>query len=198
MNPPNLPDDLHETADQAPFGLSEDELQELREQEAEENALAADEAEHLRAELEEVKLERDDVKTQLLRSYADLQNFRRMSQQRIQDTRRDATEDVLRSLLPVLDNFERSLIAIQTGADVQSVTQGVTMVQRQMVSSLEQFELKRMIVVGERFDPERHEAVTTWDSPDHEDGVITDVIEPGYMIGDRILRPAKVRVVRKG
>lgn len=183
--------------DEAPFDdLTEEELAELAAEEALQQEEAVDELDRTQEELEKLKLERDDLKNQLLRSYADLQNFRRISQQRLVDARREAQEEVLKSLLPTLDNFERSLIALEKGADVDSVIQGIAMVGKVLMNGLEGFDLKRMVVVGQQFDPELHEAIATWVSPDHQDGVITDEIEAGYRIGERVIRPAKVRVVR--
>lgn len=113
---------------------------------------------------------------------------------------RDATRvrDEMRAqlvveLLPVLDNLDRSVAA---GGD-EAVVEGVRMVRSQLVGVLEKYGLERFDVLGEPFDPRQHDAmsVTTVDNP-ALDGVVIDQWEPGYRIGDRLLRPARVVVGR--
>ncbi len=199
-NPVMPPDDFSmETSGAAApeLELDEQELADLVAEEAAERAATENQQDELLEEIERLKLERDDLKNQLLRSFADLQNFRRISTQRLGDTRREVTESVVGSLLPVLDNFERTMQALVTGATLESLQEGVTMIERQLRTALESHELTRVKSVGQPFDPELHEAVATWDSPDHAEGTITDELVPGYRMGDRVIRPAQVRVVRK-
>lgn len=194
------PDDFAseiETGSATEFGLDEQELAELAAEEAAQSGAIDDQQDQLLEEIERLKLERDDLKNQLLRSFADLQNFRKHSSQRLADTRREVAEAVLVSVLPVLDNFERTLKALATGATLESLNEGVTMVERQLRTVLESHELQRMRTIGQVFDPELHEAVETWDSPDHADGTITDEVVPGYQVGGKVVRPAQVRVARK-
>jgi molecular chaperone GrpE len=141
--------------------------------------------------------ERDQIKDQLLRTMADFQNFRK----RVQDEKRmleeRAGERVLTALLPVLDNFERSLAHVEAGADPASVIEGVKAIERQLRTLLESQKLVRIVSVGQPFDPDKHEALATVDSAEHEEGTVVDEIEAGYMLGDRVIRPARVRVTKK-
>lgn len=149
-------------------------------------------------QINDLEIEIENLKQQLLRAYADLQNFRRQSAQRIEEVRLYANEDFMRVLLPTLDNFERTLAALKNGATLESLEEGVTMVYKNLVSNLTQFELTRIPAVGQHFDPLVHEAITTWESPEFENDTITDELEAGYKLKDRVIRPARVRVVRNG
>lgn len=141
--------------------------------------------------------ERDQIKDQLLRTMADFQNFRK----RVQDEKRAleerAGERVLTALLPVLDNFERSLASVEAGADPLSVIEGVKAIERQLRTLLEGQKVVRIASIGQPFDPDKHEALATVDSAEHEEGTVVDEIEAGYMLGDRVIRPARVRVTKK-
>jgi len=145
----------------------------------------------------ELERERNELKDQLLRSLADLPNFRKRAQAEKDDIRRYATEELARNLLPVLDNFERTLAAADAGASQESLREGVQLVDRQLRSALEGVRLTRIHAVGMPFDPERHEAVATVDDPSVPDGTVVDEIEAGYQMAERVIRPARVRVARK-
>lgn len=140
--------------------------------------------------------ELNELKEQLLRTMADFQNFRKRAQQDKLFTQKMATEDLIRDLIPVLDNFDRTVMAAEQGATVESLTEGVRMVHRQMLNVLLQRNLERIKTVGEPFDPEFHEAIATEPSSDVEEGTILFELEPGYRMGDRTIRPARVRVAR--
>jgi molecular chaperone GrpE len=145
----------------------------------------------------ELERERDELKEQLLRSLADLQNLRKRFQQEKEDIRRFATEQLARDLIPVLDNFERTLAAAESGASLESLTEGVKLVDRQLRTALESVRLTRIPSVGVPFDPERHEAIGTVDSTEAEEGSVVEELEAGYQMADRTIRPARVRVARK-
>lgn len=149
---------------------------------------------HLIAELER---ERNELKDQLLRSLADLQNFRKRAQAEKEDIRRYATEELARNLLPVLDNFERTLAAADAGASAESLREGVSLVDRMLRQALESVRLTRIHAVGMPFDPERHEAVAIVDDPELPEGTVVDEVEAGYQMAERVIRPARVRVSRK-
>lgn len=145
----------------------------------------------------ELERERDELKDQLLRSLADLQNFRKRAAAEREDTRRYATEQLVRELLPVLDNFERTLAAAEAGADLAAVVEGVKLVERQLRMALESARVSRIQALGMPFDPERHEAIGTVPDSDEPDGTVVDEIEAGYQMAERVVRPARVRVARK-
>lgn len=148
-------------------------------------------------QIAELTQERDQLREQLLRTFADLQNFRKRSQQQIEDTRRYANEDIMQALIPVLDNFERTMRSLEAGADPEAILQGVNMVERQLRTALEANSLKRMAAVGEVFDPEFHEALGTVETEEFEPNVVVEELEAGYLLFGRVVRPAKVRVAQR-
>lgn len=148
-------------------------------------------------ELAALTKERDEHKEQLLRSMAEFQNFRRRAQTEKEQLRQFAVETLLVELLPVLDNFERTTAALNSGAPIESVTEGVNAVERQLRSVLAGRKLVRIPAKGQAFDPAVHEAVVTEDSLWFEDGTVLEELEPGYQLHDRVIRPAKVKVSRK-
>ncbi len=118
--------------------------------------------------------------------------------------RRDAAQQVeqlrvqaLEALLPVLDNLERSLGAVETTHNLAALLDGMRLVRDQFLGTLAQFGLERVSAVGERFDPRLHDAVALVpvEDPAH-DGVVISELEPAYMYGDKVVRPAKVQVGR--
>lgn len=141
--------------------------------------------------------ERDQMKDQLLRTMADFQNFRKRVLDEKKLTEERANERFLTALLPVLDNFERSLASIESGASLESVAEGIKAIDRQFKSVLDAQKVARIASLGQPFDPDLHEALATVESAEHPDGTIVDEIEAGYRMGDRIIRPARVRVSKK-
>lgn len=140
--------------------------------------------------------ERDQLKDQLLRSLADLKNVRRRHEEDRRAMSLYATEDLVRDLLPVMDNFERTLAALDSGASPEAIAEGVQMVERQLRSALGQRHLVRIESVGKMFDPALHEALAHDEGSDHPAGTITAEIEAGYRMGERVIRPARVRVAK--
>lgn len=140
--------------------------------------------------------ERDQLKDQMLRALADLKNVRRRHEEDRRAMSLYATEDLVRELLPVLDNFERTLQAAESGADLEALTAGIQMVERQLRNALSQRHVVRIEALGQPFDPTYHEAIAHDDDPEIAPGTITAELEAGYRIGDRVLRPARVRVTR--
>lgn len=154
-------------------------------------------SENLEAEIETLKAEQQELQGQLLRTLADMQNMRKRFLQDQEQTKRFATEELVRELLPVLDNFERTIIAAEQGASIDTVLDGVKAVDRQLRTALERQRVTRIKAHGEPFDPDLHEAIATDESHEHEEGTVTGEIEPGYKMGEKVIRPARVRVARK-
>ncbi|MBL8060517.1 MAG: nucleotide exchange factor GrpE [Chthonomonas sp.] len=138
--------------------------------------------------------ERDQLRDQLLRSVADLQTFRRRALADKEEARKYGSQDLAETLLPVLDNFERTILALAAGADADSIMQGVTMIEKQFRSALESANVQRIVSIGEHFDPHLHEAVETVASDDVEPNTVIEVLSPGYRLHDRVIRPARVKV----
>jgi molecular chaperone GrpE len=139
---------------------------------------------------------------QLLRALAESQNARRRAERAGEDARRFAVTDFSRELLSVVDNLARAIrtaeeAKVATGLD-GSLLEGVRATFRQMEGVLGRFGVRRLEAKGAAFDPERHEAIAHLDRPDLPSGRIVDVLEEGYTIHDRLLRPARVAVAGGG
>lgn len=149
------------------------------------------------AQIQKLTEERDNLKDQLLRTVADMQNARKRFQQEAQQTRAYATEELVRELLPVLDNFERTIAAGDSGAAVETLLEGVKAVDRQLRAALERRNITRIKAHGEPFDPDVHEAIATDENHEVPEGTVTGEVEAGYKMAEKVIRPARVRVSKK-
>ena len=163
--------------------------------------VVADDLEALYKEIESLTAERNEAKEQVLRTLADLQNYqrdfqnyRRRNQQEMAQFRLIATEQFVTELLPVLDNFERTIAHVEAGATVDSLISGIKAVEKQLRSALESQSVRRIQSVGQPFDPEVHEALGTEASSEYPDETVVVEIEPGYKMGEKVIRPARVKV----
>ena len=137
------------------------------------------------------------LRDQLLRTAADFDNFRKRARREQDDATRRGRETTVKDLLPVFDNLERAAAHAETGADAKAVSDGIRMVTKQFVDTLDRMGIKRVATVGQPFDPSRHEAIQHLESKEHPAGVIVAEVQAGYAIGDFLVRPAMV-VVSKG
>lgn len=149
------------------------------------------------AERDELRARLDEKAADHLRLLAEFQTFRRRTIQEKEDLRRVATEGLVVNLLPVLDTFERSLAAIEAGADAESVVRGIRMVETQLRMTLGGVGLERVAALGAEFNPEVHEAIAADETTDQPDGTVTGEIEAGYRLAGKVVRPARVRIARK-
>ncbi|WP_437756027.1 nucleotide exchange factor GrpE [Sorangium sp. So ce1389] len=147
--------------------------------------------------LGEVQAEAARVREQLLRTAADFDNFRKRSRREVEEAQRRGRESILKDLLPVFDNLERAASHAESAPDVKSVAEGVRIVAKQFVDTLERMGIKRIAAVGKPFDPTVHEAIQQIESTEHPAGVVIAEVQPGYMLGDYLIRAAMV-VVSKG
>lgn len=151
-------------------------------------ANAADgEAETIRRELEETQ-------QRLLRLQADYDNFRRRTRLEKEEFAKYASLNVVEKLLPVLDNFERALAAGQNAQDLDSFVKGVDMIFRQLTDVLAQEGLEPIQAVGEPFNPEFHQAVMQVESEEHDDNIVVEELQKGYMLKEKVIRPSMVKV----
>ena len=153
--------------------------------------------EFLKTEVEKLGSERKQLEDQVLRTMAEFQNFRKRKEQEADQLRSFATEKLVTSLLPVLDNFERTLEALDKGAPMEKVIEGIKLVDRQFRQILESHNVKRIEAHGQPFDPDVHEAIATEDSHEHPENTVVGEVEPGYRLADKVIRPARVRVSKK-
>lgn len=149
-------------------------------------------------ELAKVRAERDQMQDQLQRTLADLQNMRRRQSADLQEHRRKTLEGLSQELLPVLDNFHAALQFWETAQDeskdATALVEGVRMVQTLLASALERHGLQEVPAEGQDFDPNLHEAVGVDVRAGVPAGRVLKVLQRGYRIGDRVIRPARVLV----
>lgn len=130
-----------------------------------------------------------------LRLYAEFDNYKRRTTKERMELLQTAGKDVITSLLPILDDFERAIKAMENTTDVASVKEGVELIQGKLVSLLAQKGLKPMESVGQAFDADIHEAITNAPAPSPDlKGKVIDEAEKGYMLNDKVIRYAKVIV----
>jgi molecular chaperone GrpE len=159
---------------------------------AEEPAAAQPE---LQSQIDALAQEKAALYDQLLRRQAEFENYRRRVDRERGETHQKARADVLVELLPVLDNFERALASLQTrGADAAGLRHGIELIHRQFKDALTKFGLQPVEALGQTFDPHLHEAVTIEPTDEHKENTVIEEFERGYKLGDRLLRPAKVKV----
>ena len=137
-----------------------------------------------------------DLNDQYLRKAADFENFRkRMSREKLELTE-FANQNLLMDLLPVIDDFERAIKSAETSQDFASFYEGITMIEKQLTSQLEsKWGLKRFESEGEPFDPNRHEALQVEKAAGITDPIVKEDYLKGYLLKDRVLRFAKVKVL---
>ncbi len=152
----------------------------------------------LEAEVEEqekeivgLETERNELKDKYLRLFAEFDNYKRRTAKERVDTLKTASADVLKELLPVLDDFDRA----KTAAGEAGLSEGIQLIHEKLVNSLAKKGLKPMESTGEAFDAEFHEAITEFPAPTPElKGKNVDTVEKGYTLNDKIIRYAKVVV----
>lgn len=138
----------------------------------------------------------DKWKDLAYRSQAELDNFRKRSAREAQETRAYANTDLLRGILPIIDNFEMGLEAARAESEKSMIFMGMSMVQRQIADFLRDMGVTEVEAgPGKAFDPHLHDAVSTEASADHPEGSILRVSRRGFKLKDRLLRPASVIVV---
>jgi molecular chaperone GrpE len=148
-------------------------------------------AESLQQRIAELESENQQLRDKALRAVAEVENIRRRAESERRQTLEYANEQLLRQILPIVDDFERSLESGAQTSDIEAYRKGVELVHSNLQKTLERIGVKRMKTVGEAFDVHLHEAIMRQPSDAPEDTVITDV-EPGYTYHDRVLRHAKV------
>jgi molecular chaperone GrpE len=152
-----------------------------------------DEAAALRAEI-------DDLKNRLLRAVAETENLRRRAEREREETAKFAVTHFARDLLPVADNLRRALDSVPEGAAendaLASFITGVEMTERELLQVFEKHGIKAIHPLGEKFDHNLHQAMFETETDDHPPGAVTQVMQIGYVLKERLLRPAMVGVAK--
>jgi molecular chaperone GrpE len=167
------------------------------------NADKADPAALASAELEALVAENADMRDRLLRTMADMENLRRRTEREKSDTARYAISNFARDVLTVGDNLRRTIEHVPAEAASQdpalkTFLDGVELTERELLQVLERHGVTRIEPLGQRFDPNCHQAMYEVQDPSVPDGTVAAVMQAGYVIGDRCLRPALVAVAKGG
>ncbi len=169
----------------------------LEEEEAEAVEEEIDELTALQQQLEAVQAQADEYLDDLRRERAAFQNYKKRRESERADLRSRAKVDVLVQLFPILDDMERALEAIPEEEAEQPWIEGLAFIQRKLDKALDGLGVVLIEAEpGQAFDPFVHEAVTYEENQDHQEGEIISVVQKGYKHGERVLRPALVRVAR--
>jgi molecular chaperone GrpE len=145
-------------------------------------------------EIEALRKLADENHERYMRAQADFDNFRRRSRLEKEDFAKYASVKLIEQLLPIVDNFERALAASRQAKDLDALLKGIEMTAKQLDQVLEQEGLKAIETVGEPFNPEFHQAIMQVESEAHEEGIIVEEIQKGYILKDKVIRPAMVKV----
>ncbi len=151
--------------------------------------------------LQRLMKENEELKDRALRAAAEMENLRRRTARDVQDARAYAIANFARDMLSVSDNLRRALDAIPADAGdgaIKALAEGVEMTERTMLSTLERHGVKKLAPEGEKFDPNFHQAMFEIPDPGVPAGTVLQVVQPGYSIGERVLRPAMVGVSTGG
>jgi molecular chaperone GrpE len=181
-------------------GTEEDvfEGSESAENNIEETSVSDDPLEILKTELQTAQLAAVEARQDMLRMQADMDNLRKRLMRENEKVRRRTLERFMGDLLPVRDSLERGLeAAADPAATVEALSEGKQLIMKMLSKAMGDHGLQTIDPVGEAFDPEKHEAMTMMTSDQHDENTVIDVLEKGYQLHDRLIRPAKVVVSRK-
>jgi molecular chaperone GrpE len=193
-----MPDDKTDPAEP-----NEDQAKPADSLKAEAQSAEADPGRQLGADLDGLLAENAEMRDRLLRTLADMENLRRRTEREKSDTARYAISSFARDVLTVGDNLKRTIDHVPADAAAQdpalkSFLEGVELTERELLNVLERHGVTRIEPLGQRFDPNCHQAMYEVQNADVPEGTVVDVMQSGYVIGDRCLRPALVAVAKGG
>ncbi|HLN09846.1 MAG TPA: nucleotide exchange factor GrpE [Xanthobacteraceae bacterium] len=155
-------------------------------------------------EAAQARQEAADYKDRLLRALAEMENLRRRTEREVADARSYGIANFARELLAVADNMRRALDAVGSelrttaGPGLLAFLDGVELTERELLKALEKHGVTKLEPLGQRFDPNLHQAMYEVPDPSVANGTVVQVVQPGYRIGERVLRPAMVAVAKGG
>ncbi len=156
--------------------------------------IAQDPADPLRKQLEEAQAQAQDHWDKLLRTKAEMENLRKRSARDLENAHKYALEQFMQELLPVKDSLEMGIDAAQGEVSVEQLREGSEMILRMFAQAIQKYGVSEINPLGERFNPEYHQAVSLQPKADVEPNTVTAVMQKGYRLNDRLLRPAMVVV----
>ncbi|MBO4739169.1 MAG: nucleotide exchange factor GrpE [Bacteroidales bacterium] len=153
--------------------------------------------EELEAELEKIQAEKAEFQDKFVRLYSEFDNYRKRVNKEKLDLLSTASEKVIVSLLPIIDDFERAINANEKAEDLTSVKEGFNLIYTKLIQLLKKYDVEEIVSQGEPFNTDFHEAVTHFPTDKEEDkGKVIDVTEKGYKMKDKVIRFAKVVVAQ--
>lgn len=152
------------------------------------------ETENLQAQVKKLQEEKEQLFGQLQRVSADYANFQKRSPKQIADSVAYEKEKIIKSILPVLDNFEHTLQNADSTEDKQVVIDGVRIIYTQMLDVLKSHNVEQIKAAGEQFDPSLHQAMMQQEDSEKQQGIILEEFQKGYTLNGRVIRPSKVIV----
>lgn len=167
---------------------SQDNLQEENSEDTEVDIDPKDE------EIQQLKNNVQEEEEKYLRLYAEFENYKRRIQKENQTMKAYKAQDVLNDILPTIDNIERALQIEGEDEQFKSLQKGVEMVYESLLNALKNNGLEKIEAEGQQFDPNIHQAVVQDDNPDYESGQVTQELQTGYKLKERVLRPSMVKV----
>lgn len=180
-------------AEAAQEDAAEGSEEEAPEEAASEAAAMQEEIKALKGQVEKLTGDLQEKKDRLLRLQADFDNFRRRSAKEREEISAVVTQNFCKDMLPLLDNFERAMAA--ETKDVEAFQKGVEMIFTQFQEVLKKNGLEQIEAVGQKFDPNFHQAVMRVEDPEKEDDTVAQELQKGYMVKGRVIRPSMVQVV---
>ncbi len=162
-----------------------------------EQAIKKDTVKTPKGDMEEARKFRDQIASlneKHLRLLAEYENYRKRTAREMECVADVASERLLLQFLPILDNLDRATEHRNDKTTLEEYVKGIALIEEQLRKALAQIGLKKMDVVGERFDPEIHDAVFQIESEDHESGIIVSEVEKGYILNGKVIRHPKVAV----
>jgi len=178
----------------------DEELNEAAEAAAEDQTDAEAENKGAGSEVEALQAKVAEYQEQMLRSQAEMQNVRRRSEIDVEKAHKFALEKFVKELLPVADSLEKAVESTEgheeAGEVVANIREGVEMTLTLFMNSLKKFNVKQLDPVGEPFDPQQHEAMSMVSAPDAEPNSVVAVVQKGYTLNDRLVRPAMVVIAK--
>ncbi|WP_306117261.1 MULTISPECIES: nucleotide exchange factor GrpE [unclassified Roseitalea] len=169
-----------------------------------EDADSGEAGETISEEIAAIQAENADMKDRLLRLAADMENLRRRTQREVADAKAFSIANFARDMLGVSDNLRRAIEAVtdeqREGADetLKQLLEGVELTEKSMLATMQRHGVKQLEPEGEKFDPNFHQAMFEVPNPDVPSGTVVQVVQAGYSIGDRVLRPAMVGIAKGG
>lgn len=189
-----------QTQEEANITTNEQEVvEENKEEEQKEIDTNNEEIEKLKNEILDLKNKNSELEDKLIRNSAELSNFKRRKEEETARMLKYSNEDIVKEILPIIDNFERAINMDDDNLEdeVSKFLEGFKLIYNGLTEILKKFEVSVINPLNEEFDPTYHQAVLTDNNEEIEDNIVTEVMQKGYMLKDKVVRPAMVKVNKK-